>query len=87
MQRQCTTFADKANVELCGEPHKLEIDTGATRTVLNKETYNKLRDKLELKSSKAALMTTTTTTLCYPFRNYSKLKDDMTSLGVSSFLK
>ena len=76
-------------VELCGEPHKLEIDTGATRTVLNEETYNKLRDKLELKSSKAALMTTTTTTttLCYPFRNYSKLNDDMTSLRVSSFLK
>ena len=46
-------------VELCGEPHKLEIDTGATRTVLNEETYNKLRDKLELKSSKAALSTYT----------------------------
>jgi len=31
--------------------------------------------------------TTTTTTIYYPFRNYSKLKDDMTSLWVSSFLK
>ena len=43
----------EVTVELCGEPHKLEIDTGATRTVLNEETYNKLRDKVELKSSKA----------------------------------
>jgi len=46
-------------LELCGEPHKLEIDTGATRAVLNQETYNKLRDKLQLESSKAALMTYT----------------------------
>ena len=45
--------AFEVTVELCGEPHKLEIDTGATRTVLNEETYNKLRDKVELKSSKA----------------------------------
>ena len=49
----------EVTVELCSEPHKLEIDTGATRTVLNEETYNKVRDKLELKSSKAALMTYT----------------------------
>ena len=46
-------------VELSGEPHKLEIDTGATRTVLNEETFNKLLDKLELKSSEAALSTYT----------------------------
>ena len=51
--------AFEVTVELCGEPHKLEIDTGATRTVLNEETYNKLRDKLELRSSKAALSTYT----------------------------
>ena len=50
--------AIEVTVELCGEPHKLEIDTGAT-TVLNEETCNKLRDKLELKSSKAALSTYT----------------------------
>ena len=31
--------AFEVTVELCGEPHKLEIDTGATRTVLNEETY------------------------------------------------
>ena len=64
MQRLCITFAGKANrkafevtVELCGEPHKLEIDTGAKRTVLNEETYNQLRDKVELKSLKAILST------------------------------
>ena len=51
--------AFEVTVELCGEPHKLEIDTGATRTVLNEETYNKLRDKLELKNSKAILSTYT----------------------------
>ena len=51
--------AFEVTVELCGERHKLEIDTGATRNVLNKETYNKLRDKVELKSSKAILSTYT----------------------------
>ncbi len=44
-------------MELCGEPHKSEIDTGATRTVFNEETYSKLRDKVELKSSKTILST------------------------------
>ena len=48
--------AFEVTVELCCDPHKLEIDTSATR-MKNEETYNKLRDKLELKSSKAALMT------------------------------
>ena len=48
--------AFKVTAELCAKPHKLEIDTGATRTVLNEETYNTLRDKLELKSSKAILL-------------------------------
>ena len=42
--------AFEVTVELCGEPHKLEIDTGTTRTVLNEETCNILRDKLELKT-------------------------------------
>ena len=51
--------AFQVSVELCGEPHKLEIDTGATRTVLNEETYNTFSDKVELKSSKAVLSTYT----------------------------
>ena len=46
--------AYKVTLDLCGEPHKSEIDTGATRTVLNQQTY-KLRDKLELKTTTAAL--------------------------------
>ena len=51
--------AFEVTMELCGEPHKLEIDTGATRTVLNEETYNQLRAKLELKSTNAVLTTYT----------------------------
>jgi len=35
---QSKTKALDVTVELCVEPHKLEIDTGATRTVLNEET-------------------------------------------------
>ena len=31
--------AYEVTLELCGEPHKFEIDTGATRTVLNEQTY------------------------------------------------
>ena len=51
--------AFEATMELCGEPHVLEIDTGATRTMLNEETYNTLRNKVELKSLKATLGTYT----------------------------
>ena len=51
--------AFEVTVKVCTEPHKLEIDTGATRTVFNRELYNKLCDKLELKCSKAALSTYT----------------------------
>ena len=51
--------AFEVTTELCGEPHKLEIDTGATRTVLNEKTYNKLRAKLELKSTNTVLTTYT----------------------------
>ena len=59
MSGQSKPKAFEVTVELCGDPHKLEIDTGATRTVLNEETYNKLRDKVELKSSKAIISTYT----------------------------
>jgi len=59
IRRQSKPKAFEVTVELCGEPHKLEIDTGVTRTVLDEETYNKLHDKLELKSSKPALSTYT----------------------------
>ena len=51
--------AFEETVELCGEPHKLEIVTGSTRTLLKEETYKRLREKLELKSWKAATSTYT----------------------------
>ncbi|KAL9985219.1 hypothetical protein ACROYT_G007595, partial [Oculina patagonica] len=51
--------AFEVSVELCGEPHNFEIDTGATRTVLNEQTYSKLGDKVELKNSNAILSTYT----------------------------
>lgn len=37
----------------------MEIDTGVTRTVISEETYDKLRDKLELRSRTAVLSTYT----------------------------
>ena len=51
--------AFEKTMELCGEPHKLEVVTGSTRTLLKEETYKKLREKFELKSSKAAIITYT----------------------------
>ena len=62
MYRVCGGSKPKAyevSLELCGEPLKFEIDTGATRTVLNQETYEKLRDQVELKSSTVTLITYT----------------------------
>ena len=51
--------AYEVSIELCNEPHNFEIDTGATRSITRKESYNQLRDKAELKSSKAVLSTYT----------------------------
>jgi len=59
IRKQSKPKAFEVTVELCGEPHKLEIDTRVTRTVLNEETCNKLHDKIELKSAKPALSTYT----------------------------
>lgn len=42
-------------MEFCGELYKLEIDIGVIRIVLNEEMYNKLCDKVELKSLKVIL--------------------------------
>ena len=47
------------SVDLCGETKKMEIDTGATKTILNEATYNQLRAKM------AALRKTTTTLTTY----------------------
>ena len=51
--------AYEISIELCNAPHNFEIDTGATRSIISEETYNQLRDKVELKSSKAVLSTYT----------------------------
>ena len=51
--------AYEISIELCNAPHNFEIDTGATRSIISEETYNQLRDKVELKSSKAVLNTYT----------------------------
>ena len=51
--------AYEISIELCNAPRNFEIDTGATRSIISEETYNQLRDKVELKSSKAVLSTYT----------------------------
>ena len=51
--------ACEVSIELCNELHNFEIDTGATRSIISEETYNQLREKEELKSSKAVLSTYT----------------------------
>ena len=46
--------------ELCNyELHKFEIDTDAVGSISNEEMFNKLRDKEELRCSKAVLSTYT----------------------------
>lgn len=46
--------------ELCNyELHKFEIDTDAVRSISSEEMFNKLRDKEELRCSKAVLSTYT----------------------------
>ena len=47
------------SLELYNELYKFEIDTGAARSILSEETYSKLRDKVELRCSKAVLSTYT----------------------------
>ena len=51
--------AYEISIELCNAPHNFEIDTGATRSIISEETYNQLRDKVELKSSRSVLSTYT----------------------------
>ena len=45
---------------ICGTPQTIELDTGASRTILNHSTYTKLRGKLgPLKETKPLLSTYT----------------------------
>lgn len=50
----------KVDLELCGRTNTMEIDTGASKTILNEATYGRLRDALgPLQTTKAALSTYT----------------------------
>ena len=52
--------AIKIDINLCGTLQTMELDTGASRTILNHSTYTKLRGKLgPLKKTKALLSTYT----------------------------
>ena len=47
----------EVSLDLCNEPYRFEIDTGAARSILSQETYSKSRDKVELRCSRAVLST------------------------------
>ena len=50
----------QVDLELCGRKNTMEIDTGASKTILNEATYERLRDALgPLQTSKAVLTTYT----------------------------
>ena len=50
----------KVDLELCGRKNTMEIDTGASKTILNEATYGRLRDVLgPLQTTKAVLSTYT----------------------------
>ena len=49
----------EVSLDLCNEPYRFEIDTCAARSILSEETYSKLRDKVELRCSRAVLSTYT----------------------------
>ena len=50
----------EVDLELCGRKHTMEIDTGASKTILNEATYGRLRDALSpLRKSKAVQSTYT----------------------------
>ena len=48
------------DLELCGRKNRIEIDTVASKTILNEATYGRLRDALgPLQTTKAVLSTYT----------------------------
>ncbi|KAK3726335.1 hypothetical protein QZH41_008960, partial [Actinostola sp. cb2023] len=49
----------EVDIELCGEPHKMEIDTGATKTIISETTYSELPENVKLVNSNAILSTYT----------------------------
>ena len=49
----------EVEIDLVGKPHKMEIDTGASKSVINESTYETLRDDLELQATSTELRTYT----------------------------
>ena len=47
------------DIELCGKPHHMEIDSGATKTVISEVTYDAIRDTVDLTKSNSVLSTYT----------------------------
>lgn len=47
------------DIELCGKPHHMEIDSGATKTVISEVTYAAIRDTVDLTKSNSVLSTYT----------------------------
>ena len=47
------------DIELCGKPHHIEIDSGATKTVISEVTYDAIRDTVDLTKSNSVLSTYT----------------------------
>ena len=45
------------DIELCGKPHHMEIDSGATKTVISQVTYDAIRDTVDLMKSNSVLST------------------------------
>lgn len=50
----------KVDLELCGRKNTMEIDTGASKTILNEATYQRLRDALGPLQTTMAVLTTYT---------------------------
>ena len=51
--------AFEVEVEICGKTVPMEIDTGATRTIINETTYRQLPDKPEMEKTQSKLSTYT----------------------------
>lgn len=49
----------KVEIELCSKKQTMEIDTGASKTILNERTYNELRNDLDIEKTTAILSTYT----------------------------
>ena len=45
------------DIELCGKPHHMEIDSGATKTVIGEVAYDAIRDTVDLMKSNSVLST------------------------------